>query len=263
MRPAKEPPERNSGPEVPDTATQSAPWRGYLSRRIYTVWQPMNTIHIEKVIRSHRRTIALEVTHEATLIVRAPLRVSAGYIEEMIAEKRSWILRKMAEMRQRPATAVHHYAEGEHFLFLGNPYPLQFMDNDDGKIERTDKLYVSRNLAPDLQHRLKRWYMHEAAPILRERCAWFSMLTGHTPKSIRITDAQQRWGSCTHAGGLNFSWRLVQAPPGIIDYVVVHELVHLVQPDHSRKFWAKVKEIMPDYEERRKWLRDNERLLRI
>ena len=263
MREMKNPPEKKGGPVVPAEVPAFAPWRGYLSRRIDTVWQPMDTIRIEKVIRSHRRTIALEVTHDATLIVRAPIRVPSGFIEEMIEEKRSWILRKMAEMRQRPATHIHEYVDGEQFLFLGNPYPLRFMDNDDGTIERTDMLYVSRNLAPDLRSCLKRWYMHEAGAILRERCAWFSMITGHTPVSIRISDAKQRWGSCTHRGGLSFSWRLVQAPPGIIDYVVVHELVHLVQHDHSRKFWAKVREIMPDYEARRKWLRENERLLKI
>jgi hypothetical protein len=92
---------------------------------------------------------------------------------------------------------------------------------------------------------------------------WFSIKTGHIPTSIRITDARQRWGSCTHKGGLNFSWRLIQAPPKIVDYVVVHELVHISQPDHSKKFWNKVREILPDYERRRKWLRENERLLKI
>lgn len=263
MRVPRDPPGRTSCHGGDREPCGPAFWRGYLSRRIDIVWQPMNTIRIEKVIRSHRRTIALEVTHDATLIVRAPVRLPASYIEEMIEEKRAWILRKMEEMRKRPATRVHEYAEGEQFLFLGNPYPLQFRDDPPGTIERTDRIYVSRDLVPDIRNRMKRWYMHEAGGILRERCAWFSMMTGHTPATIRITDAQQRWGSCTCTGGLNFSWRLVQAPPGIIDYVVVHELVHLVQHDHSRKFWAKVKEIMPDYAERRKWLRENERLLRI
>ena len=105
--------------------------------------------------------------------------------------------------------------------------------------------------------------MQEAQREIHARCMWFSMTTGYTPKSIRITDASQRWGSCTSTGGLNFSWRLIQAPLEIVDYVIVHELVHLRQPDHSKKFWAKVKEMMPDYERRREWLMENERLLRI
>jgi hypothetical protein len=92
---------------------------------------------------------------------------------------------------------------------------------------------------------------------------WFSMMTGYSPAAVRITNASQRWGSCNHRGGLNFSWRLIQAPLEIVDYVIVHELVHLRQPDHSRKFWEKVEALMPDYRRRREWLRENERLLRI
>jgi len=223
----------------------------------------MDDIRIEKVIRSRRRTIALEVTSDASLIVRAPLRVPASYIEGMIREKHDWIRRKMDEIKKRPAAPLHEYREGELFLFLGGSYPLQPVDTVEGGIKRADRLYVSRSLMPDIRPALKRWYMREAALIIRERCAWFSMVTGHTPTSIRITDARHRWGSCTSAGGLNFSWCLVQAPLEIVDYVVVHELVHLVHHNHSKKFWDRVREIMPDFERRRKWLRENERLLRI
>jgi hypothetical protein len=203
------------------------------------------------------------VTPHATLVIRAPHRVPASFIEEMISEKRSWIIRKMEEMRQRPALVVHEYVEGELFFFLGRPYPLHIVDDGGPAIERTDRLCVSRTFLPDIRNQLKRWFMREAHNEIHARCMWFSMKTGHVPASIRITDARQRWGSCTYKGGLNFSWRLVQAPPEIVDYVVVHELVHISQHDHSKKFWAKVREIMPDFERRRKWLRENERLLRI
>jgi predicted metal-dependent hydrolase len=223
----------------------------------------MDEIPIEKVIRSRRRTIALEVTPHATLIVRAPLRAPVAMIDAVIREKSGWIQKKMREMKQRPQATVHTYDEGEVFWFLGRPYPLHIVDNAAVVIERTDRLCVSRTLLPDIRNRLKRWFMQEAQKEIHARCMWFSMKTGHVPASIRITDARQRWGSCTHKGGLNFSWRLIQAPPEIVDYVVVHELVHISQLDHSRKFWAKVKEIMPDYERRREWLRENERLLRI
>ena len=223
----------------------------------------MDEIPIENVIRSRRRTIALEVTPHATLIVRAPLRVPASQIGEMIREKRVWILRKMEEMRRRPVLPVHEYEEGELFFFLGRSYPLHIVGDGHGIIERRDRLYVCRSLVPGIRIRLKRWYMDEARKEIQGRCMWFSMKTGHVPSSVRVTDARQRWGSCTHKGGLNFSWRLIQAPPEIVDYVVVHELVHISQPDHSKKFWAKVREIMPDYERRREWLRENERLLRI
>jgi predicted metal-dependent hydrolase len=223
----------------------------------------MHEIPVEKIIRSRRKTIALEITPAATLIVRAPLRASSAFIGEMIRQKSSWILRKQDEMKRRPLPQCHDYAEGDLFLFLGRLYPLHIVDGESMTIERSDRLYVSRTLMPQIRNQMKCWYREEARRELQTRCTWFSLQTGYTPSAIRITDARKRWGSCTHKGGLNFSWRLVQAPPEIVDYVVVHELVHLGQPDHSKKFWAKVRKIMPDYERRRKWLHENERLLGI
>ncbi|MFA4877582.1 MAG: SprT family zinc-dependent metalloprotease [Methanoregula sp.] len=223
----------------------------------------MDEIPIEKIVRSRRRTIALIIDSEARLIVRAPMRAPLEVIDSVIREKEGWIRKKVAEMKQRPPAAVHRYEEGEIFYFLGRAYPLHIVEDGTSAVERTDRLCVSCTHGTDVSLQLKRWYVQEAQKEIRSRCMWFTMTTGYTPASVRITDACGRWGSCTHRGGLNFSWRLIQAPLEIVDYVIVHELVHLRQPDHSRKFWTKVKEIMPDYERRRKWLRENERLLRI
>jgi predicted metal-dependent hydrolase len=223
----------------------------------------MDDIRIEKIVRSRRRTIALVITPEAHLIVRAPLRAPVAMIDDLIREKQGWIRKTIAAMKQRPQAVVHHYEEGEIFWFLGLQYPLQFVDGMGGRIERTDRLCLCSTLRADARDHLKRWYMAEAKKEIHARCMWFSMMTGYSPASLRITDARQRWGSCTSTGGLNFSWCLIQAPLEIVDYVIVHELVHLKQHDHSRKFWATVEELMPDYERRRQWLRENERLLRI
>jgi predicted metal-dependent hydrolase len=223
----------------------------------------MENIPVEKIIRSRRKTLSLEITPAATVIIRAPLWASRSYIEETIRRKNLWILRKLDEMKQRPPSSSPEYTEGELFFFLGRSYPLHIVEGGSITIERSDKLYVSLTLMPEIRSRLKYWYIEEARKELQTRCMWFSLQTGYTPAAVRISDAQKRWGSCTHEGIINFSWRLIQAPPEIVDYVVVHELVHISQPDHSKKFWAKVREIMPDYERRRKWLHDNERLLRI
>jgi predicted metal-dependent hydrolase len=223
----------------------------------------MDEIRIHQIVRSRRRTIALIVTPEARVLVRAPLKTPAATIEEFVRKQHGWIRRKVAEMKERPQAVDYTYGEGEIFWFLGRPYPLHIVDDGKAAIERTDRLCVSRSLMPDIRHRLKRWYMDEAFREIRGRCMWFSMKTGHVPESVRITDARQRWGSCTHKGELSFSWRLIQAPPEIVDYVVVHELVHISQPDHSKKFWVKVSKIMPDYERRRNWLKDHEQLLKI
>jgi predicted metal-dependent hydrolase len=151
---------------------------------------------------------------------------------------------EIAEIKLRPRVFCHEYAEGEMFLYLGRLYPLQIVESRSLIIERTDRLYVPRILMPDIRNHLKRWYMKEALREIQARCMWFSMNTGHVPATIRITDAKQRWGSCTPTGGVNFSWRLIQAPPEMVDYVVVHELVHLSQPI-IRGLWEKVRKIIP------------------
>ena len=223
----------------------------------------MDAIRIEKIVRSRRLTIALVITPDARLVVRAPLKAPVAMIDEFVQKQHGWIRKKVAEMKGRPQALAHAYEEGEIFWFLGRSYPLYIVDDAGAGVQRTDRLCVSCTIKPDIRSVIQRWYIAEAAKEIHSRCMWFSMITGYSPASVRITDARQRWGSCTHKGGLNFSWRLIQAPLEIVDYVIVHELVHLKQPDHSRKFWAKVDAIMPDYKRRRMWLRENERLLRI
>jgi predicted metal-dependent hydrolase len=101
----------------------------------------------------------------------------------------------------------------------------------------------------------------EAERTLRERCAWFAALTGWQPNGVRLSAAKSRWGSCGINGTLHFSWRLVRAPLPVIDYVVVHELAHLAERNHSRRFWLKVAAVLPDFQRQRRWLRQNGHLL--
>jgi hypothetical protein len=116
---------------------------------------------------------------------------------------------------------------------------------------------------PECRGLLKRWYSEKAAEILPARVAGIAAILEYVPQKIRISDTHRRWASCSSAGTLSFCWRLVLAPPEVIDYVIVHELVHLCQPDHSDHFWAKVEKAMPDYAKHRRWLRENERMLAI
>jgi predicted metal-dependent hydrolase len=138
----------------------------------------MQKIQVEKIIRSRRRTIALEITPSATLIVRAPLRAPPEYIEEIIRQKSSWIVRKFDEMKRRPLLSGHEYAEGEIFLFLGREYPLHIVQDSNITIERSDKLYVSGTLLPDIKNHIRCWYREEAHKEIQARCMWFSMKTG-------------------------------------------------------------------------------------
>ena len=226
----------------------------------------MASIPVEKIIRSRRRTIALEITHDATLIVRAPLRTSLPRIEALVEKKRDWIQKKMVEVKSRPVLPEHKFVDGEEFLFLGRQYQLEMCgDGTAGSagIVLRDKLYVPRSLMPGIRDHVRCWYAQEAGKYIVLRCNWFSLTTGYQPASVKISGARRRFGSCSTKGRVNFSWRLILAPAEVVDYVIVHELVHLKQPDHSKEFWNKVGRIIPDYKKHRQWLRLHAAILTI
>src|SRR5512145_1458152 len=122
----------------------------------------MDDIPIDKIVRSRRRTLALIVTPDARLVVRAPLKAPAATIEAFVRQQEGWIRRKMAEMKDRPPAVVHAYAEGEVFWFLGRSYPLFLTDEPGGAIRRTDRLCVPRTIAPDIPRAIHEWYRKEA-----------------------------------------------------------------------------------------------------
>ncbi len=223
----------------------------------------MEKIKIDKIVRSNRKTVALIVTQDATLVVRAPVFTPMEHIERLVSKKSSWIRQKIAEVIERPKPLAKEFVGGEGFLYLGKLYKLHIVDDASLIIELKDRLYISKNSLPQARQVIVQWYKKEALKIIRERCAWYAKIIGYKPASVKITNAQKRWGSCGPKGRLNFSWRLIMAPVEVIDYLVVHELVHIGQPDHSKLFWAKVKSILPDYQMREKWLKQNGRLLTL
>jgi predicted metal-dependent hydrolase len=223
----------------------------------------MNDVEIHSIIRSKRKTVALIITPEAKLVVRAPLHTSNAYIENLVTEKRAWIQRKIVELSERPSPGKKNFIDGEEFLFLGKKYLLKIVDNPLHRVELKENLLISRTTLPEMHKMLVAWYKQQAYKIIGDRCESCKKLVGRAPVSIRISHAARRWGSCSSRGTLCFSWRLVLAPPEIIDYVIVHELVHLIHHNHSKRFWDSVGDLMPDYNDRKHWLKIHERMLTL
>ncbi len=216
------------------------------------------------VIRSKRKTLAVEITREGGILVRAPLRAARRDVVAFVEGHSDWIERKLSQARARQAqSAPRQFLEGETFFFLGHAYRLRLTE-DGGYLSRRDgEFLLGSELASRAASLLRTWYRARAREILEERVGAFAWRMGLAVKGVRITDAKERWGSCNVSGKLNFAWRLVMAPPDVIDYVVVHELAHLVEMNHSRRFWERVGRILPDYTARRKWLRENEHRLSL
>lgn len=224
----------------------------------------MDEIKISQLIRSRRRTVELNVTEDARLVVRAPLRTPYGLIEDLLKEKRAWITRKMIEAGKRAVPQPRQFIDGETLLYLGRNHKIQITDSAGIYVQfQNGKFLVPLQTVPYAERFVKIWYKQETLKLIRHRCLHFSHLFGYAPKSIRISNAEKRWGSCGPGGTLNFSWKLGMAPPEIIDYLVVHEMAHILHPNHSPLFWATVESILPYFQTSRKWLKENGHLLVI
>jgi predicted metal-dependent hydrolase len=221
-------------------------------------------IEIDKLIRSKRRTIGLQIRSDATLIVRAPNRARIDEIEKVVIGHRRWIYKTREKiLREERSVPIRKYMEGEEFPLLGRNYKLQLTDSDIIALYFKDVFFLSKKYHFAAKQAFVQWYRLRAKNVIPQRVILYAAKSNLRYGRIGITNAGRRWGSCSHKGNLNFSWRLVMAPIEAIDYVVAHELAHLEVKNHSSHFWSKVGSIYPEYEKQRKWLRENERLLTL
>lgn len=172
-----------------------------------------------QIVRSDRKTLSVSIQPDCTIAVRAPRSVSNSQIRRFLVEKQHWLITKYLETKQK------------------------------------QEAIPCSDLTDTQRAALTRRYIDAAKEYFPKRVAYFHQFTGGTYSRITIRDQKTRWGSCSSKGTLSFNWRLMLAPPAILDYVVVHELCHLRHMDHSPAFWQAVGEVFPDYASARKWLR--------
>jgi predicted metal-dependent hydrolase len=215
------------------------------------------SVRVDQIIRSKRKTLAVIVRADGSVIVRAPVRAPEKTIREFIENHTEWIQKKQAEVLTFRPPEPKQYRPGELFMYLGNAYPLEVVTGQKKPLLLEQSFQLAESAESRAKLAFERWYRVQAREILTERVNHYASQYGFPYKKIGITSARTRWGSCSANGSLNFSWRLILAPLEAVDYVVVHELVHTVHHNHGRRFWKKVETIMPDYKERRKWLRKN------
>lgn len=209
-----------------------------------------------ELVRSKRRTLAITIDGSGRCIVRAPLRMPLGEIHNFIEEKQHWINAKQREMRLKAelAPAEPLLAEGAVWRIAGNELQIKINGNAAKNFIGIDGSYIVCGSGVSQKNFLI-FIRKTALQILQSRTKHFAVLTGTVPCGIKLSSAYARWGSCSGKNVLNFSWRLIFAPPALIDYVVVHELCHIGCMNHSLAFWRRVAAVMPDYEIRRKALK--------
>lgn len=214
-------------------------------------------IQIDTLIRSNRRTVALILERDGSLTVRAPKRTAMRDIQNFIHEKADWIERSREKLKAIVTVPKKEFADGETFLFLGKDYELRLIPHQRQTLHFDSGFTLKASARPRGEAVFTQWYRSQALTIFTERVTYYATLHGFSPKQVKVNSAKTRWGSCSTNGTINFTWRLVMAPIDVIDYVVIHELVHLRIKNHSQKFWQAVAQLCPEYKSHKKWLRDH------
>jgi len=217
---------------------------------------------IDQIIRSKRKTISIIIQRDGRLVVRAPLKAGNKQIIEFVDKKSDWIKSKQELVQTTyPKPTPKEFVNGEGFWYLGKIYPLEIVDAAKKSLVLKDLFLLDKASVATAQLVFIDWYRKQAAQILTERTSWLAGKYGFHYQRVKITSAQTRWGSCSLKGSLCFPWRLVMAPMSVIDYVVIHELVHTQEHNHRKAFWDKVIAIIPDYKNKIEWLKINSNLL--
>lgn len=204
-------------------------------------------IIINQLIRSKRKTLLLQIKTDGSLVVRAPMRYDISRINNFITQKTNWIITKQSAMRKRfllQQKILKDQAKSreEGILLLGKKQKINFQN-----LQNKNELIL--------------WYKREALKYIEPQLDIFAKNINAKYHKIKITSARKRWGSCSTQGNINFSWRLIMAPKEIVDYVIAHEVAHLLHKNHSSKFWNCVEKMIPDYKNHNLWLRKNGFLL--
>lgn len=211
-----------------------------------------------QITRSQRKTLCITI-RRGEVCVRAPLRLPLAQILRFVDQKAPWINNVLERQQQMPSAVPRTFVDGETFLLLGRTLTLRV---EEGKkpavVVDGDDLVLTMGAGGNTDQRIKAlsdWYRQSAREYFIERCAYFGEQLGLRPQGIKIRIYKSRWGSCNHRGELQFNWLLLMAPPEVVDYVVVHELCHLRHFNHSPEFWQLVMSILPNYQQQRQWLK--------
>lgn len=204
------------------------------------------------LVRSRRKTVAIHITGSAAVEVRAPLKMAKSEIDRLVESKEKWILTHLALREQRNSEkSAFTLSYGGVVSLCGTAFPILAKDGAragfDGKC-----FFLPPGLSPDhIKNAVIMTYKTAAKSILKQKTAAYAERMGVSPAAVKITGAKTRWGSCSGRNSINFSWRLVMADEDVVDYVIVHELAHILEHNHSPRFWAVVESVLPDYKQRR------------
>ncbi len=208
---------------------------------------------------SQRKTLSIYLERDGKISVLAPETFTSQQIEEVLERKRGWIYKGLAEWEDLNATRVkREYVNGEGFLYLGRAYRLQIVKQQDKPLMLKNGYFCLREQSlPKADDAFKEFYRQKGIKKLCERVVYYQNKIGVQSHDVRVLELKNRWASCSEKGNLNFHWKCMMVPLTVLDYIVVHELAHLHHKNHTTAFWNEVDKLIPDYQDRKQWLKVN------
>lgn len=217
------------------------------------------------IVRSpKRRKLTITVERDRSVVVHAPETTTEDKIRRLVESRRQWIFEKTRHSQKYedlPHPPGKEMVNGESALYLGRSYLIEISPTSSGEIEFSQKFRVPPDLADRKLLAFRSWYIARAEDKILPRVHRRARQLGVEFAKASIVDNRYRWGSCTPKNNLTFNWRLIKAPTSVIDYVVVHELAHLIEPNHTPSFWNIIKAQKANMDKPKQWLKEHGQLL--
>lgn len=216
----------------------------------------VNDLCFEVRRSQQRRALEITVDRGGELILSAPSDVADVTLRDFVQRKRMWVYKQLARKEALTReTRRKVFVDGENFTYLGRTYRLRLVDECDAAVKlQGGRFVMQKALASTGREHLIRWYCERARPWLWAKVQDYASRMEVTPAGIRVQDLGYRWGSCGKGALLYFHWKTILLPARIAEYVVVHEMAHLLEQHHTPEFWRRVERAMPDFERRKVWL---------
>lgn len=221
-----------------------------------------------EVKRSKRKTIGIKISKATEIVVMIPYNCSEKMVAKVVEEKKTWIFKHWKSLKEAKANELERqYKEGEEINYLGNNYPIKIKEHDKDLIymsleQGNFNIFINHIKSTHLKDKIIRnavlkWYEYQAYSIFKDITDKYSAIMGVTYGDIKLKIMKSIWGSCSYRNNLSYNLRLVMAPKEVIEYVILHELCHILEKNHSSRFWSLVERYMPDYKLKKRWLKEN------
>lgn len=217
-----------------------------------------------ELIYSQRKTIGLKIDNNGDIKITAPTGITYEMLNLALDKKYNWLLKNREELlKKSQKKIIRKYISGEKYFYLGKEYNLKIIKDiylKKVQVNIWDEniiIYCKNSNSDEIRRILEKWYRNKTLEIAKERIKFYIQFFDKEPLEIKVKEQKKRWASCTYDNKILINWRCSMAPINIFDYVIVHEMCHMDVKNHSKEFWNRVKEIIPDYKVRDKWLKEN------